>query len=69
MDEDELRETCRLLLAHFVYSQARQEMLIKKVQEAAADGYRIGYSDAVAQAALRVPQTATAGVEEGFVLH
>jgi hypothetical protein len=69
MDEEELRQMCHLLMANLVYSQAKQEMLIKKVQEAAADGYRIGYSDAVADRALRHSQKVAVGDEEGFVVH
>ena len=49
MDVEELRETCRLLAAHLVYEQKKQEYLIRLVQEAAADGYRLGYGDAVAK--------------------
>ena len=69
MDEEELRETCRLLAAHLVYEQKKQEYLIRLVQEAAADGYRLGYGDAVADRALRYSQEVAIGDEEGFVLH
>lgn len=69
MDEDELRETCRLLMANLVYAQAKEKYLVELVQEAAADGYRIGYSDAVADRALRHSQKVAVGDEEGFVVH
>ena len=69
MDEEELRETCRLLTDCLVYAQAREKYLVGLVQEAAADGYRIGYGDAVADRALRYSQEVAVGVEEGFVLH
>jgi hypothetical protein len=69
MNEEELRQMCHLLMANLVYSQAKQEMLVRQVQEAAADGYRIGYGDAVADRALRLPQAFADGVEEGFALH
>lgn len=69
MTEDELRETCRLLLAHLFYEQARNVKLVGMVQEAASDGYRIGYGDAVADRALRISQAVADGAKEGFVLH
>jgi hypothetical protein len=69
MGEDELRETCRLLMAHLIYEQKKQEQLIRLVQEAASDGYRIGYGDAVADRAIRISQEVAVGDEEGFVLH
>ncbi len=69
MTEEELRETCCLLVAHLASAQKKQEYLIRLVQEAAADGYRVGYGDAVEERALRVTQEVAVGVEEGFVLH
>ena len=69
MTEDELRETCGLLLAHLFVEQAKNMKLVGMVQEAAADGYRIGYGDAVADRALRISQEIAGGIEEGFVLH
>jgi hypothetical protein len=69
MDEEELRETCHVLLAHLVYEQKRREYLVKMVQEAAADGYRIGYGDAMADRVVRISQAVAGGVEEGFVVH
>jgi len=69
MDEEELRETCRLLMSHLVYAQAREKCLVGLVQEAASDGYRLGYGDAVADRAIRYSQEVAVGVEEGFVVH
>jgi hypothetical protein len=69
MDEDELRLACRMLMVHLVRSQEQVEHLVGMVQEAAADGYRIGYGDAVADRALRIPQEISVGVEEGALLH
>ena len=69
MDEEELRETCRLLMAHLIYAQRKEEYLTGLVQEAAADGYRIGYGDAVADRALRHEKEVAVGAKEGFVLH
>ena len=69
MDEEELRQTCCLLVAYLASAQKKQEYLIGLVQEAAADGYRIGYGDAVADRALRHEKEFAVGDEEGFVVH
>ena len=54
MSEDELREMCWLLMASLARSQEQVQFLTDNVEGAVADGYRIGYADAVADGALQV---------------
>lgn len=65
MNEDELREVCRLL-ANRVY-QAEQQMLMMAmgIQEAVEYGYKVGYEDGVTGQSY----SATARDEASLVLH
>ena len=54
MDEDELRHACFVLVACLARSQEQMQYLVGNIEGAVADGYRIGYADAVADRALQV---------------
>ena len=69
MDEDELREACRLLLSCLARSQEQMQCLVADVEGAVADGYRLGYADAVADRALQVTVTVKEGNAAGVVVH
>ena len=69
MEEDELREVCRLLMAHLAQSKFEVEFLLSGMEKAAADGYRYGYADAVADRALQVSSEVKAGDAACYSLH
>lgn len=69
MDEDELRQACRVLLAHLAQSRVEVDVLLAGIEKAASDGYRYGYADAVADRALQVQTKVKAGDATCLVLH
>ena len=69
MTEDELREACWLLMACVVRSEEQKKDLLARMGEAVADGYRCGYTDALADRALQIPYEVKEGDAEGIGLH
>ena len=69
MSEDELREACWVLMACLARSQEQMQCLVSNVEGAVADGYRIGYADAVADRALQVAYAAQEGNAACLGLH
>lgn len=69
MDEDELRQACRVLLAHLAQSRVEAEVLLAGLEKAASDGYRYGYADACADRALQVSTEVKAGDATCLSLH
>jgi hypothetical protein len=47
MDEDELREACRLLANRVYQTEQRMVMMAMGIQEAVEYGYRVGYEDGI----------------------
>ena len=47
MDEDELREACRLLANRLCQTEHRMLMMAMGIQEAVEYGYRVGYEDGI----------------------
>ena len=45
MDEDELREVCRLLANRLCQTQSKMLMMAIEVERAVEYGYRVGYED------------------------
>lgn len=69
MSEDELREACWFLVACLARSQEQMQCLVSNVEGAVADGYRIGYADAVADRALQIAYAPQEGDATRLGLH
>jgi hypothetical protein len=65
MDEDELREACRLLANRLYQTESRMLMMAMGIQEAVEYGYKVGYEDGITGQSYSV----TARDEASLVLH
>jgi len=65
MDEDELREACRLLANRVYQTEQRMLMMAIKIEEAVEHGYKVGYEDGVTGQSYSV----SARDEASLVLH
>jgi hypothetical protein len=65
MEEDELREVCRALLARLCQTELVVQVLAGKIDEAVAHGYEQGYADGF----VRFTYEAEKGDAQGLVLH
>ena len=65
LDEEELRDVCRILATRLCQTEGRMLMMAVEMEKAVAYGYRVGFEDAVAGE----PFALTARDEEGLVLH
>jgi len=65
MDEDELREACRLLVNRLYQSEHRMVMMAMGIQEAVEYGYKVGYEDGITGQSYSV----SARDEASLVLH
>jgi len=65
MDEDELREACRLLANRLCQTEQRMLMMAIKIEEAVEHGYKVGYEDGITGQSYSI----TARDEASLVLH
>ena len=65
MDEDELREACRLLANRLYQTESRMLMMAMGIQEAVEYGYKVGYEDGITGQSYSV----SARDEASLVLH
>jgi hypothetical protein len=65
MNEDELREACRLLANRVYQTEQRMVMMAMGIQEAVEYGYRVGYEDGITGQSY----SATDRDEASLVLH
>jgi anti-sigma regulatory factor (Ser/Thr protein kinase) len=65
MNEDELREACRLLASRVYQTEQRMVMMAMGIQEAVEYGYRVGYEDGITGQSY----SATDRDEASLVLH
>jgi len=65
LDEDELRNVCRILATRLCQTENRMLMMAVEMEKAVAYGYRVGFEDA----ATGEPFALTSRDEEGLVLH
>ena len=65
LDEEELRNVCRILATRLCQTENRMLMMAVEMEKAVAYGYRIGFEDA----ATGEPFALTSRDEEGLVLH
>ena len=65
MDEDELREVCRLLANRVYQTEQRMLMMAIGIEEAVEYGYKVGYEDGITGQSYSV----TARDEASLVLH
>jgi len=65
MDEDELREVCRLLANRVYQTEQRMLMMAIGIEEAVEYGYRVGYEDGSTGQSYSIE----ARNEESLVLH
>ena len=65
LDEEELRNVCRILATRLCQTEARMVMMAVEMEKAVAYGYRVGFEDA----ATGEPFALTSRDEEGLVLH
>ena len=65
MDEDELREVCRLLANRVCQTEQRMLMMAIRIEEAVKHGYRVGYEDGITGQSYSI----TARDEASLVLH
>ena len=65
MDENELREACRLLANRLCQTEHRMLMMAMGIQEAVEYGYKVGYEDGVTGQSYSV----SARDEASLVLH
>jgi anti-sigma regulatory factor (Ser/Thr protein kinase) len=65
MDEDELREVCRLLANRVYQTEQRMLMMAIGIEEAVEYGYRVGYEDGITGQSYSI----TARDEASLVLH
>ena len=45
LDEEELRDVCRILATRLCQTEARMVMMALEMEKAVAYGYRVGYED------------------------
>ena len=65
LDEEELRNVCRILATRLCQTENRMLMMAIEMEKAVAYGYRVGFEDA----ATGEPFALTSRDEEGLVLH
>ena len=65
LDEEELRNVCRILATRLCQTENRMLMMAVEMEKAVAYGYRVGFEDAV----TGEPFALTSRDEEGLVLH
>ena len=65
LDEEELRNVCRILATRLCQTENRMLMMAVEMEKAVAYGYRVGFEDA----ATGEPFALTSRDEEGLVLH
>ena len=65
LDEDELREVCRLLANRLCQTEQRMLMMAMGIEEAVEYGYKVGYEDGITGQSYSV----TARDEASLVLH
>ena len=65
LDEEELRNVCRILATRLCQTENRMLMMAVEMEKAVAYGYRVGFEDA----ATGKPFALTSRDEEGLVLH
>ena len=65
LDEEELRNVCRILATRLCQTESRMLMMAVEMEKAVAYGYRVGFEDA----ATGEPFALTSRDEEGLVLH
>lgn len=65
LDEEELREACRILATKLCLTEHKMLMMAMEMKAAVEYGYRIGYEDGVAGESFAFE----AGDEGGLVLH
>ena len=65
LDEEELRNVCRILATRLCQTEGRMLMMAVEMEKAVAYGYRVGFEDA----ATGEPFALTSRDEEGLVLH
>lgn len=65
LDEEELRNVCRILATRLCQTENRMLMMAVEMEKAVAYGYRVGFEDA----ATGEPFALTSRDEESLVLH
>jgi len=65
LDEDELRDVCRILANRVYQTEQRMVMMAIKIEEAVEHGYRVGYEDGSTGQSYSIE----ARNEESLVLH
>ena len=65
LNEDELREACRLLANRLCQTEQRMLMMAMGIEEAVEYGYKVGYEDGITGQSY----SATARDEASLVLH
>ena len=65
LDEEELRNVCRILATRLCQTENRMLMMAVEMEKTVAYGYRVGFEDA----ATGEPFALTSRDEEGLVLH
>ena len=65
LNEEELRDVCRILATRLCQTEGRMLMMAVEMEKAVAYGYRVGFKDAVAGE----PFALTSRDEKSLVLH
>ena len=65
LDEDELRDVCRILATRLCQTEARMVMMAIEIERAVEHGYRVGYEDG----STGQSYSYAGGDEESLVLH
>ena len=65
LDEDELRDVCRILATRLCQTENRMLMMALEIERAVEYGYRVGYEDGITGQSYSI----TARDEESLVLH
>ena len=65
LDEDELRDVCRILATRLCQTENRMLMMAIEIERAVEHGYRVGYEDGSTGQSYSV----SARDEESLVLH
>ena len=65
LDEDELRDACRILAARLCQTEKRMVMMAIEIEKAVEYGYRVGYEDGSTGQSYSI----SARDEESLVLH
>jgi len=65
LDEDELRDVCRILATRLCQTENRMLMMAVEIERAVEHGYRVGYEDGITGQSYSIE----ARNEESLVLH